>query len=221
MTSPVDTAVFFRSREESFSASPINRILDVIIAAAAIIFFGPLMLAIAAVIYFADPGPVLFGHVRIGRGGRSFRCWKFRSMVVNSDERLAQLLAADHQARIEWETDHKLRNDPRVTTLGRFLRKSSLDELPQLFNVFTGEMSIVGPRPIVAAEAPRYGRYFHEYCQVRPGITGLWQISGRSDTSYRRRVALDVAYVRSKSTALDLKILFLTVPCVLAAKGSC
>jgi lipopolysaccharide/colanic/teichoic acid biosynthesis glycosyltransferase len=142
-------------------------------------------------------------------------------MVSDADVRLVQLLAESAQAREEWARDHKLRRDPRITPIGSFLRRSSLDELPQLFNVLKGEMSLVGPRPIVHSEIERYGRYFREYCRVRPGITGLWQISGRSNVSYRRRVALDVTYVRSKSLVLDIKILALTLPCVLVARGSC
>ena len=131
-----------------------------------------------------------------------------------------RLEASDPIARLEWEKDHKLRNDPRITRLGSFLRKSSLDELPQLFNVLRGEMSLVGPRPIVDAEVVRYGRYFADYCSVRPGITGLWQISGRNDVSYRRRVALDVAFARARSRSLYVRILAGTVPSVLVRRGS-
>ena len=216
--------VLYRGRGNDFSAMQVDSLLgrafDVLIALAALVFVGPLMLVVAGCIYIVDPGPVLFGHQRIGRDGRAFRCWKFRSMVVDADARLAALLGSDPVARSDWQRDHKLRNDPRITIFGRFLRRSSLDELPQLFNVVIGEMSVVGPRPIVAAEAPRYGRYFNDYCRVRPGITGLWQISGRNDVSYRRRVALDVLYVRSKSLVLDLKIVLLTVPRVLLSKGA-
>ena len=149
-----------------------------------------------------------------------FKCLKFRSMLVDADRRLQELLAQDPVARAEWERDHKLRDDPRITALGSFLRRSSVDEIPQLFNVLRGEMSLVGPRPIVAAEVPRYRRYINHYCSVTPGITGLWQVSGRNDVSYRRRVALDVTYARSKSLLFDLKILAATVPAVLLRKGS-
>jgi lipopolysaccharide/colanic/teichoic acid biosynthesis glycosyltransferase len=202
------------------AASSLTRAIDIIVSAAALLVFAPLMLLVAVGVYLVDPGPIFFGHQRIGRNGRVFRCWKFRSMVVDAEERLAHLLANDATARAEWQRDHKLRNDPRITSFGSFLRRSSLDELPQLFNVLVGEMSLVGPRPIVPAEAYRYGRYFNTYCRVRPGITGLWQISGRNDVSYRRRVAFDVAYVRSKSVALDLKIMFLTIPRVLGGSGA-
>lgn len=218
-----DVVSFCISEEDAADeavASPFTRAIDIAVAVAALVTFAPLMLLVAIGVYLVDPGPIFFGHQRIGRGGRVFRCWKFRSMVVDAEERLANLLASDPVARAEWQRDHKLRNDPRITSFGSFLRRSSLDELPQLFNVLVGEMSLVGPRPIVPGEAYRYGRYFNVYCRVRPGITGLWQISGRNDVSYRRRVAFDVTYVRSKSIALDLKIMCLTVPKVLGGNGA-
>ena len=193
---------------------------DVCVALVALAFFLPLMMLIAALIFVSDPGPIFFAHRRIGKGGRHFHCLKFRSMAVDAERRLAELLASDPVARAEWARDHKLRHDPRITPIGAFLRKSSLDELPQLFNVLRGQMSLVGPRPIVDAEAMRYGRYFAHYCSVRPGITGLWQVSGRNNTSYRRRVAIDVAYSRSRSAVLDMKILAMTVPSVVLARGS-
>jgi lipopolysaccharide/colanic/teichoic acid biosynthesis glycosyltransferase len=196
------------------------RLFDIVIAFTAILFTAPLLLVVYLAVKFYDGGPSLFGHLRIGRNGRYFKCLKFRSMVVDADERLARLLASDPAARAEWDRDHKLRSDPRITPLGDFLRRSSLDELPQLFNVLRGDMSIVGPRPIVAAEASRYGRRFSSYCTVRPGITGLWQVSGRSDVTYRRRVAMDSLYARRKSLGWDVWILFMTVPAVLLARGS-
>jgi lipopolysaccharide/colanic/teichoic acid biosynthesis glycosyltransferase len=197
-----------------------TRALDITLATIALIFLAPLMTAIAALIYILDPGPIIFAHTRIGRGGRSFPCLKFRTMVVDADVRLKHLLETSAEARDEWERDHKLRDDPRVIGIGRFLRKSSLDELPQLWNVIRGEMSLVGPRPIVVGEIARYGRYFEHYCLVRPGITGLWQVSGRNDVSYRRRVAFDVAYSRSRSFVMDMRIILFTVPSVLMQKGS-
>jgi exopolysaccharide production protein ExoY len=141
-------------------------------------------------------------------------------MAVDAEARLSELLKNDPVARLEWDRDHKLKNDPRITPIGNFLRKSSLDELPQLFNVLIGEMSLVGPRPIVIGEVARYGRYFQQYCSVRPGITGLWQISGRNDVTYRRRVAMDVTYARAQSYGLNMRILVGTVPSVLFARGS-
>lgn len=198
----------------------VSRCLDIAVALLALIFITPLLATIAIAIKLADGGPVLFSHRRIGRDGRPFGCLKFRSMVVDAEERLARLLAVDESARQEWLLDHKLRDDPRVTPLGSFLRRSSLDELPQLINVLLGEMSIVGPRPIVQAEVARYGRRFASYCAVRPGITGLWQISGRNDVSYRRRVACDVIYARRKSLSRDVFIIVWTVPAVLKGQGS-
>lgn len=196
------------------------RILDIIFALAGLIFVGPLMVVVAIAIKVQDGGPIFFGHSRIGYDGKSFRCWKFRSMVVDAEARLTALLARDPEARREWEADQKLRRDPRVTLLGRILRVSSIDELPQLFNVLLGEMSLVGPRPIVTVEIARYGRRFAQYCSVRPGITGLWQISGRNDVSYRRRVAMDTVFATSLSLSLYLKILFATVPAVMKRQGS-
>lgn len=203
-----------------FRDALLTRAMDFAVALVALLFFLPLMLLIAALIFVTDPGPIFFAHRRIGRDGRYFRCLKFRSMAVDAEARLADVLATDPVARAEWARDHKLKDDPRITRIGAFLRKSSLDELPQFFNVLRGDMALVGPRPIVEAEALRYGRYFAHYCSVRPGITGLWQVSGRNNVSYRRRVAFDVAYSRSRSTLFDVKILAMTVPSVMLARGS-
>ena len=197
-----------------------NRGMNISLAAIALLFFLPVMVLVALAIWCQDRGPVLFAHRRIGRDGRKFSCLKFRSMAIDAEERLQEVLAADPLARAEWECDHKLRNDPRVTRLGIFLRKSSLDELPQLLNVIRGEMDLVGPRPIVDGEVPKYGSRFKHYCAVNPGITGLWQVSGRNDASYRSRVAMDCVYAKSKSLPLDLWILVATVPAVLLRKGS-
>jgi lipopolysaccharide/colanic/teichoic acid biosynthesis glycosyltransferase len=194
--------------------------MNLVLAALALLFFLPLMTLVALAIWCQDRGPIFFAHRRIGRDGRKFSCLKFRSMAIDAEERLCEVLAADPAARAEWECDHKLRNDPRVTRLGVFLRKSSLDELPQLLNVIRGEMDLVGPRPIVDGEVCKYGSRFKHYCAVNPGITGLWQVSGRSDSSYRSRVAMDCVYAKSKSLPLDLWILVVTVPAVLLRKGS-
>lgn len=195
------------------------RIIDTTLAAALIIFLSPVILMVALAIFALDPGPIFFAHRRIGLGGREFGCLKFRTMRVDADACLAQLLERDPAARLEWQREHKLRNDPRITWIGSFLRQWSFDELPQLLNVLRGEMSLVGPRPIVMAEVKRYGRYYRHYCQVRPGLTGLWQVSGRNDVSYSRRVAMDVHYSRSKRLSLDLWILGRTVPCVIRGTG--
>lgn len=197
------------------------RMLDIIVAGAALTLLSPVLLAVALAIKLFDPGPLLFAHKRLGEGGRPFRCLKFRSMTVDADVRLARLLEVDPAARAEWAETHKLRSDPRITPIGRFLRRSCLDELPQLVNVLRGEMSLVGPRPITAAEAARYGRHFPVYCSLKPGITGLWQVKRQDQTSYRRRVAFDLAYARSRSLALNCAILLLTVPSVLRGQGAC
>ncbi len=180
----------------------------------------PVMLCIALLIWRCDGAPVLFGHYRVGLNGRLFRCLKFRSMYVDAERMLADLLRDDPAARLEWERDQKLANDPRITPIGAFLRKTSLDELPQLFNVLRGEMSLVGPRPITVGELTRYGRVRWHYLSVRPGMTGLWQVSGRNDTTYDERVALDRRYVEQRTLVLDLKILLRTVGVVLARGGA-
>ena len=194
--------------------------LDVIIATMALIFIAPLLIALAAAVFLQDGGAPLYRQNRIGRGGRVFKCLKFRSMVPNAQAKLDHLLATDASARLEWAVDHKLRNDPRVTPLGRFIRRTSLDEFPQLFNVIAGDMSLVGPRPIVEAETVRYGSYLRHYLTVRPGITGVWQVSGRNDVSYRRRVACDVLYARRRCFRNNLMIMIATVPAVLQSRGS-
>jgi lipopolysaccharide/colanic/teichoic acid biosynthesis glycosyltransferase len=198
----------------------LKRSLDVVGSVSALVLVAPLLVAVGLIIWLCDAGPVVYSQERIGRNGRTFRCLKFRTMAMNAEKIFDELLANDALARMEWETIHKLRRDPRVTRLGKFLRMSSLDELPQLFNVLKGDMSLVGPRPIVSAEAGRYGRRFRSYCMVKPGLTGLWQISGRNNTSYRRRVAFDVTYVRRASLSLDLWIILRTVPAIVSASGS-
>src|SRR5215204_4076082 len=169
------------------------------------------MLVVVGMIRLTMGSPVLFAHTRIGYDGRQFRCYKFRTMVVNADSRLAVHLKKDPHAALEWSECRKLRHDPRITVLGHLLRKSSIDELPQLFNVLRGEMSCVGPRPIVDEELKLYGGFLAEYLKARPGLTGLWQTSGRSKVGYERRVALDCHYVRNWSIWLDARILVKTI----------
>jgi lipopolysaccharide/colanic/teichoic acid biosynthesis glycosyltransferase len=200
-------------------ASHVGRAFDIVIALLAIIIFLPFLALATLAIKLSAPGPVLFVQPRIGRDGKPFPCLKFRSMVLNSQEVLANLLETSPEARIEWDRDQKLRNDPRITPVGSILRKSSLDELPQLFNILVGHMSVVGPRPIIEAEIQRYGGRFEAYCSVRPGLTGLWQVSGRNEVSYEARVRLDALYARRKSTLYDLAICLRTVPAVLGSRG--
>ena len=193
---------------------------DVGAAVLLLAFAAPLLLTIAAAIKLQDGGPVLFRHTRCGRGGAPFGLWKFRTMHPDAAERLAGLLAENPQAEAEWSGRRKLRRDPRVTRLGRFLRRSSLDELPQLVNILRGEMSIVGPRPVMADELARYGGLAETMSAARPGVTGLWQVSGRNDLDFPTRVALDAEYVRRWSLRRDALILLRTVPVVLLAKGA-
>ncbi|WP_374469579.1 sugar transferase [Phenylobacterium sp.] len=201
-------------------ARGLQRACDLALAGGVFLALVPLMLVISLCILVADGRPCLFRQARIGRGGQVFQCLKFRTMAPDSERRLRDILASDPSARTAWARDHKLIRDPRVTPLGRVLRKLSLDELPQLINVLRGDMALIGPRPIVAEEIPRYGRYFAYYIAVKPGLTGLWQVSGRSRTTYRRRVAADCYYVRRRSLRLKLWILFQTIPAVLLAEGS-
>lgn len=196
-------------------------LLNFLAAALIAVFLAPLLVAIALAIVAQDGGPALFRHRRIGQGGKTFHCLKFRTMVVDAEAQLAGMLAGDERAREEWSQAHKLRRDPRVTPLGVMLRRSSLDELPQLFNVLRGDMRLVGPRPIVEDEIVRYGWRFRHYCAVKPGLTGLWQVNGRSNLTYRSRVAMDCLYARRHNPLLDAWVLACTIPAVLAKRGSC
>ena len=197
-----------------------KRAFDLLIALPTLVFTAPLMIALAVLIWMHDGASPVFVQTRFGRGGRPFRCYKFRSMVADAEARLRKLLAEDPEAAAEWARDQKLRDDPRITRLGRFIRKSSLDELPQLWNIIRGDMSLIGPRPIVRNEIARYGEDFLYYGMTRPGVTGLWQVSGRNETSYAERIALDVQYVREWSFARDMEILAKTVPAVLFSRGA-
>ena len=197
-----------------------KRVTDGFLAFVAFVAFLPAFVVIPLIVKLTSRGPVFYRHRRLGRNGREFRIWKFRSMYVDADERLKTILASDPAAAKEWESTFKLSRDPRVTLFGKFLRKTSLDELPQLFNVFSGEMALVGPRPIVDEEVGHYGKAYRIFSSVRPGITGLWQVSGRSDVGYERRVALDTYYVLNWSPWMDLWILLRTVFSVLFMKGA-
>jgi exopolysaccharide production protein ExoY len=197
-----------------------KRSIDVLIALMAIVLLAPLLTLCYLSVIVTSPGPGIYRHRRIGFNGRSFDCMKFRTMAVDSDERLKQLLGNDSAAAQEWRLTQKLRRDPRVTIIGTALRKSSLDELPQLFNVLKGDMSIVGPRPVTEQELLRYGRSVVDYLACKPGLTGLWQVSGRNTTTYARRVALDSFYARHWSHRLDIKIILMTIPTLLFAYGA-
>ncbi|MBY0383496.1 MAG: sugar transferase [Xanthobacteraceae bacterium] len=192
-----------------------KRVIDIVLALAALLLLAPLFILCFAAISIASPGPVFFKHRRIGFQGKPFGCLKFRTMMTNSDERLREYLSANPDANAEWISARKLRFDPRVTSIGHLLRKTSLDELPQIFNVFKGDMSIVGPRPVTEEELLRYSTSVQAYYACRPGITGLWQVSGRSSTTYDMRVAYDSFYSRHWSLMLDTKIILVTVPALL------
>jgi exopolysaccharide production protein ExoY len=197
-----------------------KRALDIVGALLLSLIFSPLILAIFLATRKSVASPI-FKHKRVGLNGEQFECLKFRTMVPDAERVLAQVLASDPAKREEWLLNHKLRDDPRVTRIGQFLRSTSLDELPQLWNVLKGEMSLVGPRPVTREETLRYGRNMVMYMMVKPGITGLWQVSGRSNTDYRRRVAIDVCYVRNQSLLLDLWILLKTTTVVVGRHGAC
>lgn len=199
--------------------TPIKRIVDIAGSLVLAVVFAPLIVVIV-VLMQREGGSIIYKHRRIGRHGKAFECLKFRTMVPNADQVLRDLLERDPAIKAEWVSDHKLRSDPRVTRLGRFLRRTSLDELPQLWNVVRGDMSLVGPRPVVREELLRYGRNVRTYLSAKPGITGLWQVKGRNDTDYRRRVVLDTYYVRNQNLLLDLYILFQTTRVVLGGSGA-
>ena len=197
-----------------------KRIFDITATVIGGILILPIALIVALLIYLDSPGPIVFGHKRVGQGGKEFPCYKFRSMVPNAQEALEIYLKENPEAREEWERDFKLKDDPRVTKIGKFLRKTSLDELPQLWNVLIGDMSLVGPRPIVRAEVEKYGEYINDFYLVPPGITGVWQVSGRSDTTYEERVLMDSWYVHNWSVWIDIVYLVKTVFAVIKSKGA-
>jgi exopolysaccharide production protein ExoY len=204
------------SRFRDVAVSVLNRAAALLL----LLLFSPLMLTAAWMIWRKDGRPILFGHYRVGRNGQLFRCFKFRTMVRDAQAVLERLLRDDPVARAQWEREQKLDDDPRVTPIGHLLRRTSLDELPQLFNVLRGEMALVGPRPITVPELERYGVARWHYLNVMPGMTGLWQVSGRNDVSYEERVQLDRSYVEQRGLWADMGILLRTVKVVLARDGA-
>lgn len=196
-----------------------KRAFDISVSALALAIIAPLLVVLGSVIFIYDRGKPFFVHKRLGREGKSFGCIKLRSMAANAEERLDELLSRSPEMRQEWEETQKLTGDPRVTRIGGFLRKTSLDELPQLVNVLRGEMSLVGPRPIVRDELPRYGDDAPAYLRLRPGLTGLWQTTGRNDVSYQERVRMDAAYEQNVSFVEDLRIMVMTVVSMLRRTG--
>jgi Undecaprenyl-phosphate galactose phosphotransferase WbaP len=196
------------------------RVLDISLILFAAPYILAVFLVIMVLIVLDSEGPIFYRQSRIGRYGRKFYVYKFRTMVQNADQVLQTYLENSAELKAEWLATHKLKKDPRVTRVGAILRKLSVDELPQLWNVLNGEMSLIGPRPIVEQEIEKYGKCFDLYIQVRPGLTGLWQVSGRSDTSYERRVELDQYYILNRSLKLDLQIILKTIGVVLGGKGA-
>ncbi|WP_330901829.1 sugar transferase [Ramlibacter monticola] len=198
----------------------VKRAMDILGAVALLVFFLPLLLVVALGVRMSSRGPIIYSQERIGLGGKKFRFYKFRSMVENSEEVFTSFLDSDHEARAQWEKYQKLDRDPRITAFGKFIRKTSLDEFPQFWNVLVGDMSLVGPRPCMPNQKDLYGVYWRHYCAVRPGLTGLWQVSGRNRLTYQQRVLLDAQYVRNWSVWRDIQILARTVSVVLTAQGS-
>lgn len=207
--------------EMEYRPVPLSKLIfDKVFSLCALALIMPLMVAIAAILWVTNGRPIFYSHTRLGKDGKPFNCLKFRTMAQDSDAQLQHLLAYDPIAREEWNTHHKLTRDPRVSRFGRFLRQSSLDEFPQFWNVLRGDMSIVGPRPISLAEAADYAEHFPTYSAVRPGITGVWQTSGRSNASFAERVKMDVEYVRNWSLRRDIRLTWRTISVILNAEGA-
>lgn len=210
-----------RSFQTQVRHFPIKRTCDVLFSLAALTLSLPLTLPITLAIRWSSPGPILFAQQRIGRGGKPFLCYKFRTMHLDAEERLLNLLEENPEYKKEWLERRKLKNDPRISGIGSFLRKTSLDELPQFWNVLKGDMSVVGPRPVVTDEIiEHYGPKASKILSIRPGITGVWQVTGRSDTSYERRIALDEHYIDNRSLLYDLWIIVKTIPAMLFRRGA-
>lgn len=211
----------FRTGQAKVRHLPLKRTFDILFSLSAMVLGAPLFGFLALAIRLSSPGPIIYGHKRMGRGGRPFRCYKFRSMYPDAAQRLRHILETDSAAREEWKASRKLKSDPRVTPIGRLLRKYSLDELPQFWNVLWGELSVVGPRPLTRDEiVNEVGVRAAKTLSVRPGLTCLWQVQGRNDLSYRERIDLDVEYVERRTFWLDLKIVLRTIPAMLHSRGA-
>lgn len=200
--------------------SLVKRTIDLVGSLVLLIGLLPVIAVVALAVAVTSRGPMIFGHTRVGQDGEPFACWKFRTMVEDAEERLHAILMADPAKAAEFAENHKLKDDPRITPIGALLRRTSLDELPQLYNVLVGQMSLIGPRPVVPEELPRYGEHAGHYLAVRPGVSGPWQVGGRSDTTFEERVAMDVEYVEGLSTWGDVRLLARTVVAVLRRVGA-
>lgn len=200
---------------------PIKRTFDIVFSVLVLFFAFPLFLGLAILVRLSSKGPAIYAHERIGRAGKPFKCFKFRSMYPDADLRLKELLAKHPDLKAEWDLNHKLKNDPRITPIGKFIRKTSLDELPQFLNVLKGDLSVVGPRPVVQAEVVKHLKEkAPKILSIRPGLTGIWQVSGRSNTTYLERLSLDEQYVDTHNLWLDLKLIAKTLPAMLASRGA-
>lgn len=200
---------------------PLKRLFDILFSLGALVCLSPLLFLIATMIRLTSKGYSVYSHERIGRGGKPFKCYKFRTMYSDADAKLQELLANDPKMKLEWEKTFKLKNDPRVTSIGAFLRKTSLDELPQFWNVLKGDLSVVGPRPVVRSEIKKcYGQKAAKILSIRPGLTGLWQVSGRNDTTYSTRIRFDEHYIENQSLWLDIKLIAKTIPAMIFSRGA-
>jgi exopolysaccharide production protein ExoY len=213
----------------TISRDPLKRFFDILFSVFILVISSPFMLVFGVLVKMSSPGPVFYGSVRLGQGGRVITCWKFRSMYCDAEKRLLELLASDHRLKAEWESFQKLRRDPRVTPIGRFLRRTSLDEWPQFWNILKGELSVVGPRPCVLIGPPEqfereilswYGRSAAAILSVKPGLTGVWQISGRSEVSFAERVQIEEKYARTRTLYLDALVLLKTFPILFFSRGA-
>lgn len=221
LTYPRGTPISLAISAESIRHNFTKRTFDILFSLAVFVFTFPLFLLIGFLIAVTSRGQIIYGHKRMGRGGTSFYCYKFRTMYKDADIRLKELLKTDPEIKAEWESSFKLKNDPRITPLGKFLRKTSLDEFPQFWNVIKGDLSVVGPRPVVEDEMVKYfNKRAAIVLSIRPGLTGLWQVSGRSNVSYEERIRLDEEYVNSQSFWLDLKLIAKTLPAILTSRGA-
>lgn len=216
---PVAATRIIEPMQRHTSELVLQRCMDLTLAILCLLVLWPVMLAAAILVLLGGPGPILYSQRRFGRNGEIFRCFKFRTMQTDADRRLRELLESSPAISAIWKRDRKLRDDPRITYFGHFLRRYSIDELPQLFNVVRGEMSIVGPRPLATDEAHFYADAFSTYCSLKPGITGPWQVSGRNQISFEGRAQLDCEYARTKSVGQDFRIILRTIPVVLHGTG--
>jgi Undecaprenyl-phosphate galactose phosphotransferase WbaP len=205
---------------DSVNGEAAKRTFDILFSLSVLILFSPLYVVLMSLIAISSPGPIFYVQERVGRNYRRFHCLKFRTMVEDADTVLQQMMERSPRLRHEFQTNFKLRRDPRITWIGKFLRVTSLDEFPQFWNVLKGDMSVVGPRPLVEEELPKYGKYMDRVLKARPGITGLWQVSGRNDIPYPRRVQIDVYYVNCRSFWMDLWIIVKTIGVVIFPKGN-